>query len=64
MARKKNSKSKSKSRNRKSKRNPVAIAINKIYKKSGIIKDKRLKRKSRNSWKLEIERSGDNDKEK
>ena len=53
MARKKQRKSKTATK-KKTTRNFVAVAMNKRYKsKSGPMKDKRLKRKNRNTWKSE-----------
>jgi hypothetical protein len=53
MARKKQRKSKTVTK-KKTNRNFVVVAMNKRYKsKSGPMKDKRLKRKNRNTWKGE-----------
>jgi len=55
MAKKKQRKSRKK-KNSKSNRNFVAVAMNKRnVNNGGPMKDKRLKRKNRNTWKKEIE---------
>lgn len=55
MARKKKNKSRKK-KNTKSNRNFVAVAMNKRYKVSaGPMKDKRLKRKNKTTWKNDEE---------